>query len=132
MRSTVGVWVFVAIVAASALLDSAHAAKCRSNKGILYTQDQNCPSGYTDITASMEGNVSTYSAPTPTTQRTNSATTVETTRTVQYSSARCQRLLVDRSMLGDQLRRTGWKLEQDNVRAQLMQIDEEMAARGCQ
>jgi len=34
MRSTVGVWEFVAIVAASALLNSAHAAKCRSNKGI--------------------------------------------------------------------------------------------------
>lgn len=35
-------------------------------------------------------------------------------------------------MLVDQLRRTGWKLEQDVARAQLLQVEEEMADRGCQ
>ncbi|MFJ4290339.1 hypothetical protein ACIP1U_11190 [Cupriavidus sp. NPDC089707] len=118
------------IVLASTLTNPADAAKCRNGKGILYTQEQHCPSGYTDITASMGGNVSTYSAPTPTTH-TSRVATVDATRTVPSSPARCQRLQVDRNMLGDQLRRTGWKLEQDNVRAQLMQIEEEMAARGC-
>ncbi|SPD67823.1 exported protein of unknown function (plasmid) [Cupriavidus taiwanensis] len=131
MRSIVHVWGLAAIAVVSISSSPAHATKCRSGKSILYTQEQGCPPGYTDITSSMGGNLSTYSAPTTVTRHSNNSTTIETTRAAPYSPARCQRLQVDRNMLGDQLRRTGWKLEQDNVRAQLMQIEEEMAARGC-
>lgn len=121
---------FVAIALATVPL-TVQAAKCRSGRSILYTQEQGCPPGYTDITSSMGGNLSTYSAPIAPSRQANSSAIMETTRATPYSPARCQRLQIDRSMLGDQLRRTGWKLEQDNVRAQLMQIEEEMAARGC-
>nr|EUJ15532.1 hypothetical protein RSP673_05110 [Ralstonia solanacearum P673] len=40
-------------------------------------------------------------------------------------------MTVDLNMLNDQLRRTGWKLEQDNVRAQIMAVQQEMSDRGC-
>ncbi|SOY73027.1 hypothetical protein [Cupriavidus taiwanensis] len=130
MRSIVHLWGLAAIVLATLSGQPAHAAKCRSGKSVLYTQES-CPPGYTDITTSMGGNLSTYSVPTPAARQATGTTMTETTRATPYSPARCQRLQVDRNMLGDQLRRTGWKLEQDNVRAQLMQIDEEMAARGC-
>lgn len=56
---------------------------------------------------------------------------VEQTQSAPYSAGRCQRLRVDESMLLDQLRRTGWKLEQDGVRAQLTQVQEEIMLRGC-
>ncbi|MBB3010014.1 hypothetical protein [Cupriavidus alkaliphilus] len=56
---------------------------------------------------------------------------VETTQSAPYSAGRCQRLRVDENMLLDQLRRTGWKLEQDGVRAQLAQVQEEITLRGC-
>lgn len=51
----------VALAIVSTLLNPVHAAKCRSGKSILYTQDRYCPSGYTDITAGMGGSVSSYS-----------------------------------------------------------------------
>lgn len=37
----------------------AQAAKCRNQGKILYTQDQYCPAGYTDITSGIGGSVST-------------------------------------------------------------------------
>ncbi|GAB3093195.1 hypothetical protein GCM10027081_13480 [Cupriavidus yeoncheonensis] len=43
-------------IAASPL---AQAAKCRNQGKILYTQDQYCPAGYTDITSGSGGSVST-------------------------------------------------------------------------
>lgn len=42
-----------------AFFGTAHAAKCRNQGKILYTQDQYCPPGYTDITTGMGGSVST-------------------------------------------------------------------------
>lgn len=49
----------IAIALAIACTPLAHAAKCRSGKSILYTQDRYCPNGYTDITSPMGGTVST-------------------------------------------------------------------------
>lgn len=49
----------LAIALAIACTPFAQAAKCRSGKSILYTQDRYCPSGYTDITTPMGGTVST-------------------------------------------------------------------------
>lgn len=49
----------LAIALAIACTPTAHAAKCRSGKSILYTQDWYCPSGYTDISSPMGGTVST-------------------------------------------------------------------------
>ncbi|KWR81187.1 hypothetical protein RN01_16715 [Cupriavidus sp. SHE] len=48
------VFVAVLIIVAS----TANAAKCRGGKSILYTQDQYCPAGYTDITTDRGGTVS--------------------------------------------------------------------------
>jgi hypothetical protein len=45
----------VALAVAFACAPAAHAAKCRSGNGILYTQDSYCPSGYTDITSDSGG-----------------------------------------------------------------------------
>ncbi|GAA7769405.1 hypothetical protein HpMS107_51400 [Helicobacter pylori] len=56
---------------------------------------------------------------------------VEQTQSAPYSAARCARLRVDESMLIDQITRSGWKLEQDGARAQLMQVQEEITLRGC-
>lgn len=49
----------IAIALAIACMPLSHAAKCRCAKSILYTQERYCPSGYTDITSSMAGTVST-------------------------------------------------------------------------
>ncbi|MDE4919805.1 hypothetical protein ACUXAV_002860 [Cupriavidus metallidurans] len=48
----------IATIALITLTSTAFAAKCRSGKSILYTQDRYCPAGYTDITTSMGGTVS--------------------------------------------------------------------------
>lgn len=45
----------VAFAMAFACVPVAHAAKCRSGNGILYTQDDYCPSGYTDVTSNSGG-----------------------------------------------------------------------------
>ncbi|CAG2145889.1 hypothetical protein [Cupriavidus numazuensis] len=45
----------VALAVAFACAPVAHAAKCRSGNSVLYTQDDYCPSGYTDITSSGGG-----------------------------------------------------------------------------
>lgn len=45
----------VAIAVAIACAPVAHAAKCRSGQSTLYTQDEYCPSGYTDITSGSSG-----------------------------------------------------------------------------
>jgi len=45
----------VAIAVALAFTPAVHAAKCRSGKDILYTQDGYCPTGYTDITSDRGG-----------------------------------------------------------------------------
>lgn len=73
----------------------------------------------------------TVTTTTTTTRNANGTVTVEQTQSAPYSAGRCQRLRVDESMLLDQLRRTGWKLEQDGVRAQLTQVQEEITLRGC-
>ncbi|MCA3182632.1 MULTISPECIES: hypothetical protein [unclassified Cupriavidus] len=75
----------------------------------------------------------TTTTTTTTTRRSDGSASVETTQTqsAPYSAGRCQRLRVDESMLLDQLRRTGWKLEQDGVRAELAQVQEEIVLRGC-
>lgn len=44
---------------AIAMATGAQAAKCRNQGKILYTQDQYCPAGYTDITSGSGGSVST-------------------------------------------------------------------------
>ncbi|WP_147298430.1 hypothetical protein [Cupriavidus taiwanensis] len=61
MRSIIQTAGFIAIAMAGTFFTPADAAKCRSGKSILYTQDQYCPSGYTDISNGMSGSVSTYS-----------------------------------------------------------------------
>lgn len=45
----------VTLAVAFACAPVAHAAKCRSGNSVLYTQDDYCPSGYTDITSSGGG-----------------------------------------------------------------------------
>lgn len=50
---------FVTTVALLALTSTVYGAKCRGGKSILYTQDQYCPAGYTDVTTTLEGTVST-------------------------------------------------------------------------
>lgn len=40
-------------------IPTVEAAKCRNQGKILYTQDQYCPAGYTDITSGSGGSVST-------------------------------------------------------------------------
>jgi hypothetical protein len=49
----------VAILIVGAMPAISHAAKCRGGKSILYTQDEFCPPGYTNITTMIGGNVST-------------------------------------------------------------------------
>jgi len=49
----------IAAIALIALTSTAFGAKCRGGKSILYTQDRYCPAGYTDITTTMGGTVST-------------------------------------------------------------------------
>jgi len=49
----------VLFLAVIALAENAQAAKCRNRGQILYTQDQYCPAGYTDITSGSGGSVST-------------------------------------------------------------------------
>ncbi|MCL9850289.1 hypothetical protein RSP673_013420 [Ralstonia solanacearum P673] len=80
---------------------------------------------------SIAANAYTVTTTTTTTTRSDGAVTTQTARTVPYDAARCARLTVDLNMLNDQLRRTGWKLEQDNVRAQIMAVQQEMSDRGC-
>ncbi|MDB0564658.1 hypothetical protein AB6Q13_19045 [Ralstonia solanacearum] len=82
-------------------------------------------------TVSIAANAYTVTTTTTTTTRSDGTVTTQTSRTVPYDAARCARLTVDLSMLNDQLRRTGWKLEQDNVRAQIMTVQQEMSDRGC-
>jgi hypothetical protein len=118
----------------------AHAAKCTKGKSTLYTQASTCPAGYTDVTAGMEGNVSFVGKTgvvqeqerdylsSRDAQRRQPPTQPQS---ASYSAGRCQRLMLDQNMLLDQLRRTGWKLEQDAARAQLTQVQEEIIARGC-
>jgi hypothetical protein len=45
----------VAFAVAFACTPLAHAVKCRNGNGVLYTQDDYCPSGYTDITSGSGG-----------------------------------------------------------------------------
>ncbi|MGT2491268.1 hypothetical protein ACU4GD_14005 [Cupriavidus basilensis] len=73
----------------------------------------------------------TVTTTTTTTKNADGTVNVETTQNARYSPARCQQLMVDQSMLIDQLRRTGWKLEQDLARARLAEVQEEILLRGC-
>ena len=73
----------------------------------------------------------TVTTTTTTTKNPDGSVSVETTQSAPYSPGRCQQLMVDQNMLLDQLRRTGWKLEQDLVRAQLAQVQEEIILRRC-
>jgi len=47
---------FLALIA---VVTSAESAKCRNQRQVIYTQDQFCPAGFTDITSGTGGAVST-------------------------------------------------------------------------
>lgn len=77
----------------------------------------------------------TTTTTTTTTRQADGTVKVETTQTqsqgLAYSQARCQRLRIDEGMLIDQVRRTGWKLEQAGASAELARVQEELINRGC-
>ncbi|MCY0852703.1 hypothetical protein [Cupriavidus sp. D39] len=83
------------------------------------------------IAATPMAQAYTVTTTTTTTKNADGTVSVETTQSAPYSAGRCAQLMVDQNMLIDQLRRTGWKLEQDLARAQLAQVQEEIILRRC-
>lgn len=49
----------------------------------------------------------------------------------ERNAGRCAQLDVDRHMLEDQIRRTGWQLEQNQAKARLRETHDKMRALGC-
>lgn len=49
----------------------------------------------------------------------------------ERNAGRCAQLEVDRHMLEDQIRRTGWQLEQNQAKARLRETHDKMQGLGC-